>query len=159
MVRPNTLSNNCQISYFACYAPLRAWNSTSATGAWHPRNFWIVLSGTRWFWQFYYITLCFTLKIWRFTSDWHPPTVSNSLNSSPAASAICNNRRTHQSLCWGWHAEFSVGSTIFEGWYCKNLLLWFTRLTFGFDRSAVFTSRRCDHTESLNGRLLSGRCY
>ena len=49
----------------------RAWVSTGATGVWHPQNFWTVLSGTRWFWQFYYIPLCFTLKIWGFTSDWH----------------------------------------------------------------------------------------
>ena len=53
---------------YAC----RAWVSTGATGAWHPRNYWTVLSSTRWFWQFYYIMLCFTLKIWGFTSDWQP---------------------------------------------------------------------------------------
>ena len=41
---------------------LRAWVSTGATGAWHPRNFWTVLSSTRWLWQFYYITLWFTQR-------------------------------------------------------------------------------------------------
>ena len=76
-----------QISlFFTSYewsAPMaiRAWVSTGAKGAWHPLNFWTVMSGTRWFWQFYYIMLCFTLKFWGFTSDWHP--LFQIPNSSP----------------------------------------------------------------------------
>ena len=38
-------------------------DSTGVTGAWYPWNFWTVVSGTRWFWQFYYRTWCFTIKI------------------------------------------------------------------------------------------------
>ena len=49
--------------------------------AWHLRNFWTVMSGTRWFWQFYYIMLCCTLEFWGFTSDWHP--LFQIPNSSP----------------------------------------------------------------------------
>ena len=45
---------------------------SGAKGAWHPRNFRTVLSGTRRLWQFYYLMLCFTLKIRGFTNDWHP---------------------------------------------------------------------------------------
>ena len=66
----------------AFYLSTRARVSTGATGAWHPENFWTELSSTRWFWQFYYIILCFTLKIWEFTSDWHP--LFQNCNSSPA---------------------------------------------------------------------------
>ena len=51
---------------------IRAWVSTGTKGAWHPWNFWTVMSGTPGFWQFYYIMLCFTLKLWGFTSDRHP---------------------------------------------------------------------------------------
>ena len=36
-----------------------------------PQNFWTAMSGTRGFWQFHYILLCFTLKFWRFTSVWY----------------------------------------------------------------------------------------
>ena len=34
----------------------KAWVCTGAKGAWHPGSFWTVLSGTRGFWQFYYIS-------------------------------------------------------------------------------------------------------
>ena len=37
----------------------RAWVSTGAKGAWHPQNFWAVMSGTCVFWQFYFIILNF----------------------------------------------------------------------------------------------------
>ena len=57
----------CQYNWLS-----RAWVSTGAKGAWHPWNFWTVMSGTRWCWQFYYIMLCCTLRFWGFTSDWHP---------------------------------------------------------------------------------------
>ena len=52
--------------------------------AWVPRvlNFWTVMSGTRWFWQFYYILLFCTLEFWGFTGDWHP--LFQIPNSSPA---------------------------------------------------------------------------
>ena len=46
--------------------------SKDARGAWNPRKFWTVMSGTHRFCQFYHIGLCFTLEFWRFTSDWHP---------------------------------------------------------------------------------------
>ena len=49
----------------------RDWVSTGAKSVWHPRNFWTVMSRTRWFWQFYYLMLCCTLEFWGFTSDWH----------------------------------------------------------------------------------------
>ena len=61
----------------------RAWVSTGTKGAWHPWNFWTVMSGTRWFWQFYYIMLCFTLEFWGFTSEWHP--LVQIPNSSPVS--------------------------------------------------------------------------
>ena len=48
----------------------RAWVSMGAKGAWYPLNFWTVMSGTRWFWQFYYILLSCTHDFWEFTSDW-----------------------------------------------------------------------------------------
>ena len=63
------LIENVLLCYFSflifgfMYVSHRAWVSTGATGAWHLQNFWTALSGTRWFWQFYYITLCFPLKI------------------------------------------------------------------------------------------------
>ena len=41
-----------------------------------------LMSGTRWFWQFYYIMLCFTFEFWGFTSDWYP--LFQIPNSSPA---------------------------------------------------------------------------
>ena len=39
------------------------------------------MSGTCWFWQFYYIMLYSTLEFWGFTSDWHP--LFQIPNSSP----------------------------------------------------------------------------
>ena len=39
--------------FFLRYPYNRAWVSTGGKGAWHPRNFWTVLCGTRGFWQFY----------------------------------------------------------------------------------------------------------
>jgi hypothetical protein len=42
----------------------RAWVSMGAKGAWYPLNFWTVMTGTRWFWQFYYMMLCCTLEFW-----------------------------------------------------------------------------------------------
>ena len=65
----------CLITY------IRAWVSMGAKGAWHPLNFWTVMSGTRWFWQFYYTMLCCTLAFWEFASDWHP--LFQISNSSP----------------------------------------------------------------------------
>ena len=59
----------------------RAWVSTDAKGAWHSRKYWTVISGTRWFCQFYYIMLCYILGFWGFTSDWHP--LFQIPNSSP----------------------------------------------------------------------------
>ena len=44
---------------------LRAWVSTGANGAWHLRNFLTIMSGTRWFWQLYYIMFYFTLEFLR----------------------------------------------------------------------------------------------
>ena len=67
---------------------IRAWVSTGAKGAWHLQNFWTVLSGTHGFWQFYYTTLCFTLKIWGFTTDWHP--LLQIPNSSPVCKCGCS---------------------------------------------------------------------
>ena len=69
---------------------IRAWVSTGAKGAWHPQNVWTVMSGTRWFWQFYNIMVCCTLKLWEFTSDWH--LLFQIPNSSPeywGTSSIC----------------------------------------------------------------------
>ena len=66
---------------------LRARVSTGAKGAWHLWNFWTVMSGTRWFWQFYYIIFCFTLEFWGFTSDWPP--LFQIPNSSPDTVLIC----------------------------------------------------------------------
>jgi hypothetical protein len=63
---------------------LRAWVSTGSKGAWHLRNFCTVMSGTRWFWQFYYI-----IKFWGFTSDWHP--LFQIPNSSPVD---CNKNKS-----------------------------------------------------------------
>ena len=64
--------------FFLRYPYNRAWVSTGGKGAWHPRNFWTVMSDTHWFWQFYYIMFCFTLEFWGFTSDCQlAPTVSN----------------------------------------------------------------------------------
>ena len=45
-----------------------------------------VMSGTREFWQFYYIMLSFTLEFCSFTSDWHP--LFQIPNSSP--DCLCN---------------------------------------------------------------------
>ena len=59
----------------------RAWVSTGAKGAWHPLNFWTVMSGTHWFWQIYNIMLCCTLDFLGFTNDWHP--LFQISNSSP----------------------------------------------------------------------------
>ena len=59
----------------------RAWVSTVAMGAWHPQNFWTALSGNCWFYHFYFIKLCFFLKNWGFTSDWH--SLFQIPNSSP----------------------------------------------------------------------------
>ena len=39
--------------FFLRYSYNRAWVSTGGKGAWHPRNVWTVLCGTRGFWQFY----------------------------------------------------------------------------------------------------------
>ena len=66
----------------------RAWVSTGAKGAWHPRKFWTVMSGTRWFWQFYYIMLCCTLEFWGLTDDWHP--MLQIPNSSPVKYPRCH---------------------------------------------------------------------
>ena len=59
----------------------RAWVSTGAKGALHPQNVWTVMSGARWFWQFYYTMLGFTLEFWGFTSDWC--SLFQIVNSSP----------------------------------------------------------------------------
>ena len=68
---------------------LRTWVSTGAKGAWQPRIFWIVMSGTRWFWQFYYIMFCCTLEFWGFISDLHP--LFQTHNSSPVD---CNKNKS-----------------------------------------------------------------
>ena len=70
------------------------WVSTGAKGAWHPHHFWTVLSGTHGFWQFYYIMLCFTLKIWGFTS------VGSRCFKYPTRALICHNDELRSSLSW-----------------------------------------------------------
>ena len=72
---------NLFFTFYMLYL-IRAWISTGAKGAWHPLNFWTIMSGTRVFGQFYYIMLCLTLKICGFTNDWHP--LFQIPNSSPA---------------------------------------------------------------------------
>ena len=75
----------------------RAWVSTDAKGAWHSRKYWTVISGTRWFCQFYYIMLCYILGFWGFTSDWHP--LFQISNSSP-------DSRVEYLRCWDFKLFF-----------------------------------------------------
>ena len=64
--------------YISVFGSIRGKKMTQNSG-------WVItghMSGTRWFWQFYYIMLCCTLEFWGFTSDWHPQ--FQIPNSSPA---------------------------------------------------------------------------
>ena len=88
----------------------RAWVSTGTKGAWHLQNFWTVLSGTLRFWQFYYIMLCFTLKIWGFTSDWHP--LFQIPNWSPEYTG-CSISKPH---CTGISCQNFFHTTIIPPW-------------------------------------------
>ena len=81
-------------------------------GAWHPQNFWTVLSGTRWFWQFWYIMLYFTLNIWGFTSDWHP--LFQILNSSPGLGLAENTTRHSSFLEFFWPTSVNTKTQFFE---------------------------------------------
>ena len=90
----------------------RAWVSMGAKGAWHLYNFWTALSGTRRFWQFYYIMLCFTLKIWGFTSVWHP--LLQIPNSSPEFSTkTIKDQYTQTMVAWSvWRQSAKCAATI-----------------------------------------------
>ena len=114
----------CGQSLFRELIICRAWVSMGAMGAWYPLNFWTVMSGTRWFWQFYYIMLCFTLEFWGITSDWHP--LFQISNSSPVNITWLANKKVTN-----WKGSVTVALQCFDRDYFSfvnfgNLFILFT---------------------------------
>ena len=105
---------------YAWLRGVRAWVSTGAKGALHPLNFWTVMSGTRSFWQFYYIMLCCTIEFWGFTSDWHP--LFQIPNSSPGSGGWKKSKKSINVegvfFCgrWNFSKSIRVTSRLLERW-------------------------------------------
>ena len=117
-----------------------AWVSNGAKGTWHRYNFWAVMSGG--FWQFYYITLFFTLEFWVFISDWHP--LFQIPNSSPAS----NYLSLVQQLC----VSSFFKKFLYTCLALTILLLWY--VSFSWAKST--TSARVYHIELLTYPKIKG---